>query len=73
VRRIFYFNFSVKWPKHVNFSRPMDEGLEGTVNFYLNTQGEKEVRVGVWHILPSDMIEEAEGMKVLLSRHVKPS
>ncbi len=54
-----HFVFSVKWPKHVDFNRPEDEGLEGTINFYLNT--EDNVRIGVWHILPEDFIPKARG------------
>ncbi len=49
----------MKWPKHVDFNKPEDEGLEGTINFYLNT--EDNVRIGVWHVLPEELISKARG------------
>ena len=50
---------SVKWPKHVDFDRPEDEGLDGAVNFYLDTPD--GARIGVWHVLPGSMVEEGRG------------
>ena len=50
---------SVKWPKHVDFDRPEDEGLEGAVNFYLDTPD--GAKIGVWHVLPASMVEESRG------------
>lgn len=49
----------VKWPRHVDFDRPQDEGLTGTINYYLRT--EEKVKVGVWHVLPEKLIAESEG------------
>ena len=51
--------FLVKWPKHVDFDRPDNEGLQGTINFYLTS--EDGVKIGVWHIVPQDMVGESEG------------
>ena len=47
----------VHWPKHVDFDSPEKEGLEGTRNFYLKT--DLNVKVGVWHLVPKDLIAEA--------------
>lgn len=55
-RTIVFLNF-VNVPKHVNYYLPEKEGLPGTRNFYLQT--EKNVRVGVWHILPDSLISSA--------------
>ena len=48
----------MKWPKHVNFDKPENEGLEGTKNFYLET--DKDVKIGVWHVLPKSLVEEGK-------------
>ena len=50
--------FSVHWPKHVDFDKPENEGLSGARNFYIST--DLKVEVGVWHILPQDLIAESE-------------
>ena len=49
----------MKWPKHVDFDRPEDEGLDGAVNFYLDTPD--GAKIGVWHVLPASMVEESRG------------
>ena len=46
---IIYMNF-VNLPMFVNLSRPMDLGLNGTVNFRLTH--DNGCRIGVWHVLP---------------------
>ena len=46
---LIYMNF-VNLPPFVNLSRPMDLGLNGTVNFYLTH--DNGCRIGVWHVLP---------------------
>ena len=52
------FCFAVHWPKHVDFDSPQNEGLEGARNFYLKT--DLNVNVGVWHILPKDLIKSSQ-------------
>ena len=52
------FWISVHWPKHVDFDQPQNEGLEGAINFYIPT--DLKVEVGVWHILPQDLIEQGQ-------------
>ncbi len=52
-----FVSHSSRWPKNVNFSAPDAEGLPATRNFYLET--EPGVKVGVWHILPRSLMEEA--------------
>ena len=49
---------SVHWPKHIDFDKPENEGLQGARNFYINT--DLKVEVGVWHILPHDLINEGQ-------------
>ena len=46
--------FAVHWPKLIDFEDPESEGLSGARNFYLKT--DKNVEVGVWRILPKDLI-----------------
>jgi len=53
----------VKWPKHVDFSRPENERLNGTVNFYLNSE-DSNVQIGVCHILPRSLVPESVGKEV---------
>ena len=53
------FIFLVHWPKHIDFDQPENEGLNGARNFYLKT--DLKVEVGVWHIVPKDLIEESKG------------
>jgi len=58
VQRQMVFLPWVHWPKHVDFDKPENEGLSGARNFYIST--DLKVEVGVWHILPQDLIEESE-------------
>lgn len=58
VQRQMVFLPWVHWPKHVDFDSPQNEGLEGAINFYIET--DLKVQVGVWHILPQDLIEESK-------------
>ena len=53
-----FLYFPVHWPKHVDFDQPESEGLLGARNFYIST--DLKVEVGVWHVLPQDLIEESE-------------
>ncbi|XP_045622932.1 lysophosphatidylserine lipase ABHD12 isoform X1 [Procambarus clarkii] len=46
---------------HVDFSRPELLGLLGTRNFYLTT--DKDVSVGMWHILPLSLVHSAPEVK----------
>lgn len=48
----------VKWPKNIDFNKPQNEGLKGTLNYYLET--DPSVQVGVWHLLPESQILESE-------------
>lgn len=48
----------VHWPKHVDFDKPENEGLEGAINFYIST--DLKVEVGVWHILPQELIQSGK-------------
>lgn len=59
VQRQMIFLPWVHWPKHVDFDKPESEGLQGARNFYIST--DLKVEVGVWHILPHDLIEESKG------------
>ena len=59
----------VKWPKHVDFNHPEDEGLDGTINFYLNS--EDRVRIGVWHVLPQDYVPKSRGKSLSWYRKVR--
>ena len=56
--KVTLFYFTVHWPKHVDFDKPENEGLSGARNFYIST--DLKVEVGVWHILPQDLIEESQ-------------
>ncbi len=49
--------FSVHWPKHIDFSRPDTEGLEGAINYYIKT--DPKIEVGVWHIVPEELVKES--------------
>ena len=53
------FAIAVHWPKLIDFEDPESEGLLGARNFYLQT--EKNVQVGVWHILPRNLIHQSQG------------
>lgn len=59
IQRNMVFLPFVRMPKNINFSDPVTEGLPGTRNLYLDT--EPGVKVGVWHILPTDRVAESEG------------
>ncbi|KAB7495165.1 Monoacylglycerol lipase ABHD12 [Armadillidium nasatum] len=54
-RQLIFLNY-VSPPRRVNFHNPDKEGLKGTRNFYLET--EKGIKVGVWHILPTSLIDK---------------
>jgi len=58
VQRQMVFLPWVHWPKHIDFDKPENEGLQGARNFYINT--DLKVEVGVWHILPHDLINEGQ-------------
>lgn len=62
VQRQMVFLPWVHWPKHIDFDKPENEGLEGARNFYLKT--DSKVEVGVWQILPNDLIEESKDKDV---------
>ncbi|XP_045581166.1 lysophosphatidylserine lipase ABHD12 [Procambarus clarkii] len=55
-RHIVFLNF-LNVPKGVDYNSPEREDLPGTRNFYLET--DKNVKVGVWHILPELLISSA--------------
>ncbi|XP_050731190.1 lysophosphatidylserine lipase ABHD12-like [Eriocheir sinensis] len=54
-RHIVFLNF-LNVP-NVDYNSPEREGLPGTRNFYLQT--ERNVNVGVWHILPESLVSSA--------------
>ncbi len=43
----------------MDFDRPEAEGLRGAVNLYLDTPD--GAKIGLWHVVPESMVEEAEG------------
>ncbi|XP_076442520.1 lysophosphatidylserine lipase ABHD12-like [Babylonia areolata] len=47
------FSTVVRWPPFSDPAYPTDYGLNATRNFYLDVQ--EDVRVGVWHTLPSSL------------------
>ncbi|XP_077585242.1 lysophosphatidylserine lipase ABHD12 isoform X2 [Stigmatopora nigra] len=51
--KLVFLNF-VKVPLFLDLTRPLDFGLNHTVNFYLRP-------LGVWHTVPAEMWREAEG------------
>lgn len=57
VQRHMIFLPWVKWPKLVDFDHPEEQGLEGTMNFYL--ESDKGIKIGVWHVLPLSMVEKS--------------
>ncbi|TRY78203.1 hypothetical protein TCAL_01751 [Tigriopus californicus] len=57
VQRHMIFLPWVKWPKLVDFDHPEEQGLEGTINFYL--ESEEGIKVGVWHVLPMSMLHQS--------------
>jgi len=56
IQRNLVFLPFVRMPKNINFSKPADEGLPGTRNFYI--QSESGVSIGVWHVLPQGLWQE---------------
>ncbi|CAG0881332.1 unnamed protein product [Darwinula stevensoni] len=48
----------VRWPRNIDFRRPERLELNGTRNFYLQT--EDNISLGVWHILPLSMVEKGD-------------
>lgn len=55
LQRFFVFLHPVY--NNIDFQKPEDVGLPGTRNFYLTT--DKDVSVGIWHILPESLIHSA--------------
>lgn len=55
LQRFFLFLNSVS--SSISLNRPEDVGLPGTRNFYLKT--DKDVSVGIWHVLPGSLIHSA--------------
>ncbi|XP_063047458.1 lysophosphatidylserine lipase ABHD12 isoform X1 [Engraulis encrasicolus] len=49
----------VRMPYFIDLKRPLDQGLNHTINFYL--QPEEGIHVGVWHTVPTQMWKEAQG------------
>lgn len=49
------YTIGLRWPIKVNYSQPKIHGLQGTRNFYLPTA--PKVHVGVWHVLPRDLVD----------------
>ncbi|KAI9558776.1 hypothetical protein GHT06_015565 [Daphnia sinensis] len=49
------YTTGLRWPIEVNYSQPKIHGLKGTRNFYVST--EPKVQVGVWHVLPRDLVD----------------
>ncbi|XP_046355788.2 lysophosphatidylserine lipase ABHD12-like isoform X1 [Haliotis rufescens] len=50
------FSNLVRWPPFIDLSKPSDFGLNTTRNFYLQT--DNGVHVGVWHTLPSSLVQD---------------
>ena len=50
-----------RWPGVVDFTDPSGScELENTRNFYVDTEPERKIRVGVWHILPECYNDEED-------------
>lgn len=49
------YTIGLRWPIKVNYSQPEIHGLQGTKNFCLPTA--PKVHVGVWHVLPRDLVD----------------
>lgn len=47
-----HFEFKVNWPMR-DLRNPPKYGLDNVHNFYLDI--EKDVRVGIWHFIPSPL------------------
>ncbi|XP_028976135.1 lysophosphatidylserine lipase ABHD12 [Esox lucius] len=56
--KLVFLNF-VRLPYFIDLKRPQDQGLNHTINFYL--QPEPGINIGVWHTVPSQMWKEAQG------------
>ncbi|KAL0964317.1 hypothetical protein UPYG_G00322170 [Umbra pygmaea] len=56
--KLVFLNF-VRLPYFIDLKRPQDQGLNHTINFYL--QPEPGFNIGVWHTVPSLMWKEAQG------------
>ncbi|XP_046884922.1 lysophosphatidylserine lipase ABHD12 isoform X2 [Hypomesus transpacificus] len=56
--KLVFLNF-VRMPYFIDLKRPQDHGLNHTFNFYL--QPEEGINIGVWHTVPDQMWEEAQG------------
>ncbi|KAK4872834.1 hypothetical protein RN001_014863 [Aquatica leii] len=55
-RSTIFLNY-VTVPLQPNVSNPSKCGIKGVLNFYLTTND--DVKLGVWHIVPEDLIEES--------------
>ncbi|XP_038586166.1 lysophosphatidylserine lipase ABHD12-like [Micropterus salmoides] len=56
--KLVFLNF-VRMPYFIDLQRPLDQGLNHTHNFYL--ESEPGLRIGVWHTVPAQMWREAQG------------
>ncbi|KAG2467386.1 ABD12 lipase, partial [Polypterus senegalus] len=56
--KLVFLNF-VRMPYFIDLRRPQDQGLNHTLNFYL--QPEDGVNIGVWHTVPEAFWREAQG------------
>lgn len=48
----------MKWPKLVDFDHPEREGLDGAINYYL--ESEPKMKIGVWQILPKSLVMDSQ-------------
>ncbi|TRY60489.1 hypothetical protein DNTS_028918 [Danionella cerebrum] len=55
--KLVFLNF-VRVPYFIDLKRPQDQGLNHTLNFYL--QPEEGIHIGVWHTVPVVMWREAQ-------------
>ncbi|KAL1516906.1 hypothetical protein ABEB36_000739 [Hypothenemus hampei] len=56
-RTAVFLNF-VNVPSHANYEQPEKYGMKGTRNFYITSND--DVKLGVWHILPSNLENTSE-------------
>ncbi|KAM3862876.1 lysophosphatidylserine lipase ABHD12 [Diretmus argenteus] len=56
--KLVFLNF-VRMPYFLDLKRPLDQGLNHTYNFYL--EPEAGIKIGVWHTVPAQMWQEAQG------------
>ncbi|XP_056147868.1 lysophosphatidylserine lipase ABHD12 [Lampris incognitus] len=56
--KLVFLNF-VRMPYFIDLKRPQDQGLNHTLNFYL--EPESGFKIGVWHTVPAQMWQEAQG------------